>query len=669
MRKRSSRATLASGLVAAAAVLTLVIAGVATGYDSGRATRVQEGVADNPRCPDGTAGAGSIKIDGSQLAVGDYEGRIRITARDANPDRISWELIDHSVQVMAVIVKGGDLANVYYYDGSVTSDYGLNPPLNNGGQAPQISHVEFCFDPKEGETPHLTVEKSASGTSQIQHSWSIDKQVKIAGASDATYGDNASLSLPDGGNGSFTWKVTVTHLQVQTYAVTGTITVSNDGDAAVSGVDVTDSLSGAVIDCGGKGSTNLTVPPGQGSLQCSYSVAPGSEVPNNTATASWGTGSTATDTADITWAQTEVGVPAAVKDDGQIDESLGLGDLTNNAWTTTYDERWTCSKGTPSPNGGRTNTATVTWEGGSDSDSASVQVGCGTTPPPPTDVCPNIESNQATVPAGMVKDGQGNCVTPPPPPPPTVKTDEFMDVQVVKDATPQVQLANGQADLAYTVRVRNAGPNQAHNVQLVDSAPSGVTFTGITQAPVGGGCSLSGGVLLQCSLGTLGPGVERVIGLSARVTQTGTYVNCATGTGDGKDTNGANNRACASTLVTAPVTPPTTTPKPPVTKPKPKPRVNICRVLKVTPSMVKANGEQQFVLAKVTRSRNAVAGVAVRFTGTGLAKVVKTNRQGIARLSLTPSKAGIMLVKITSAKACNSARIGVVGVFEPPVTG
>ena len=245
-----------------------------------------------------------------------------------------------------------------------------------------------------------------------------------------------------------------------------------------------------------------------------------------------------------------------------------------------------------------------------------------------------------------------------------------MDVQVVKDATPQVQLVNGQANVAYTVRVKNSGPNQAHNVQLVDSAPSGVTFTGITQAPVGGGCSLSGGVLLQCSLGTLGPGVERVIGLSARVTQTGTYVNCATGTGEGKDTNGANNRACASTLVTAPVTPPTTTPKPSVKpKPKPKPAVNICRVLKVTPSMVKANGARQIVLAKVTRSRTPVAGVAVRFTGTGLARVVTTNSQGIARLSLTPSKAGIMLVKITSTKACNSARIGVVGVFEPPVTG
>ena len=33
--------------------------------------------------------------------------------------------------------------------------------------------------------------------------------------------------------------------------------------------------------------------------------------------------------------------------------------------------------------------------------------------PPPTDVCPNIDGNQAAVPDGMVKDDTGNCVTPP----------------------------------------------------------------------------------------------------------------------------------------------------------------------------------------------------------------------------------------------------------------
>ena len=126
------------------------------------------------------------------------------------------------------------------------------------------------------------------------------------------------------------------------------------------------------------------------------------------------------------------------------------------------------------------------------------------TPPPPTDVCPNIDGNQATIPEGMVKDEQGNCVTPPPPTTQTTPpTDEFMDVQVIKDATPQVQLVNGQADIAYTIRVRNNGPNQAHNVVVSDAAPSGVTFVAVTL--VGGNCTVTA-ALLNCTLGTLGPG-------------------------------------------------------------------------------------------------------------------------------------------------------------------
>ena len=647
MRDRWRRGALGLGLVGVVATLTLVLVGAATGYN-GNATRVETGVSGNPSCPDGTADAGSTKIDGPDVVPGYDDGTIRITARGGDPDAFDWQLLDDSVEVMAVIVKGGDLANIYYYDGFFSTDAGLTPPLNGGGQNPQISHVEFCFDPKEGPTPTLSVQKDAAGTSRIQHTSAIDKQVKVAGASDATYGDNASLALADGGAGSFTWKVTVTHSQVQTYAVTGTIRLVNSGTVAVTGVNVSDSLPGAAIDCGNGQSTGVTVPANT-TVNCAYSVTPGTPVENNTATATWGSGGSAQATATIAWAAPiVVGTPASVEDGGQIDQSLGLGDLTNNSWTKTYDERWTCQSGTPSPNPGRTNTATVTWDGGTDSDSASVQVGCGTTPPPQPPTTPTTP------------------VTPP--------TDEFMDVQVMKDATPQVQLVNGQADVAYTVRVRNNGPNGASNVHVVDAAPGGVTFVSVTQQPVNGSCSIAGGALLDCSLGSLGPGVERVIGVSARVAQTGTYVNCATAVGGGKDTNAANNRACASTLVTAPVAPPVTPPtaKPtpkPKPRPTPKPAPELCRVLKVTPSMVKANGRNQVVVAKVTRSKTPVGGVAVRFTALGLSKVVTTNKQGVARLGLTPSKAGIMLVKITSVKACNTARIGVVGVFEPPVTG
>ena len=41
-------------------------------------------------------------------------------------------------------------------------------------------------------------------------------------------------------------------------------------------------------------------------------------------------------------------------------------------------------------------------------------LGACETPPTPTDVCPNIDGNQAEIPEGLVKDEQGNCVTPPP---------------------------------------------------------------------------------------------------------------------------------------------------------------------------------------------------------------------------------------------------------------
>ena len=249
-----------------------------------------------------------------------------------------------------------------------------------------------------------------------------------------------------------------------------------------------------------------------------------------------------------------------------------------------------------------------------------------------------------------------------------------MDLQIVKDATPQVQLVNGQADIAYSLVVKNNGPNQAHNVVVSDAAPSGVTFLAVTTQPVNGSCSVTP-ALLNCSLGTLGPGVVRTIGLSARVTQTGTYSNCATVAGDGGDTNPANNRDCAETLVPAQLTPPVTPPVTPPAKPKPQPQPkpkpvpNLCRVLTINTKLVKANGHKHALVAKVTRSRNPVKGVKVRFTGAGVSLAALTNGKGVASVGIKTTKAGIIRVHITNVKACNTARIGVVGVFQPPVTG
>jgi uncharacterized repeat protein (TIGR01451 family) len=287
----------------------------------------------------------------------------------------------------------------------------------------------------------------------------------------------------------------------------------------------------------------------------------------------------------------------------------------------------------------------------------------------------NVSKTETDVVTASGTDDDGNpvsddddatvTVTPTPPPP---STPETMDVAIVKDATPQVTLgSDGTAVIDYEARVRNNGPNQAHNVTLADPAPSGVTFLSITQQPSQGSCTL-GASLLTCNFGTLGPGVQVTVRWNARVSVTGSVRNVGTATGQGTDTNGANNTDDAVTVVVAPLTPPPPAPKP-KPKPQPKPAAQVCRTLSVGPKLLRATGTQQLVTIKVVEGRKPGKGVKVRITGPGINRTVTTNAKGLVRVTLRPSRAGILRFVITNAKACNTQRIGVVGVFEPPVTG
>ena len=58
-----------------------------------------------------------------------------------------------------------------------------------------------------------------------------------------------------------------------------------------------------------------------------------------------------------------------------------------------------------------------------------------TPPPAPTDLCPNIDGTQETVPEGMVVDQDGNCTTPPPPPPTCTDTQTLVDNVCVDNST------------------------------------------------------------------------------------------------------------------------------------------------------------------------------------------------------------------------------------------
>src|SRR5262249_29975056 len=158
-----------------------------------------------------------------------------------------------------------------------------------------------------------------------------------------------------------------------------------------------------------------------------------------------------------------------------------------------------------------------------------------------------------------------------------------------------------------------------------------------------GSCTL-GASLLSCNFGTLGPGVQMTVRWNARVSVTGSVRNVATATGQGTDTNGANNTDDAVTVVVAPLTPPPPAPKP---KPERKPAAEVCRALSVGPKLLRATGTRQLVTIKVVEGNKPGKSVKVRITGPGINRTVTTNAKGLVRVTLRPSRAGILRFAIT----------------------
>ena len=79
---------------------------------------------------------------------------------------------------------------------------------------------------------------------------------------------------------------------------------------------------------------------------------------------------------------------------------------------------------------------------------------------------------------------------------------------------------------------------------------------------------------------------------------------------------------------------------------------------------LKANGKAQKISVKVTKGKKPVLGAAVKITGPGITKTVKTGKNGKVAVTFKPGKPGIIKVVIQGAEACNTQRIGVVGVYD-----
>ena len=236
-------------------------------------------------------------------------------------------------------------------------------------------------------------------------------------------------------------------------------------------------------------------------------------------------------------------------------------------------------------------------------------------------------------------------------------TPKLIDLVIVKEASSPTPL-NGTVN--YSLTVTNKGPDTATNVQLADPAPAGIEYQSAT--PSQGSCAV-GPALVTCNLGTINPGQTVTIAIKAKATTVGTHINTATVTGSGgRETNPADNIDSAQTIVPAPLKPPTVKPEPPV--------VESCLSLTVTPKMIKADGKPDRVTAKVRAGSKPMKGAKVLVKGVGVRKTGMTNGKGVVVIAINPRKPGLITITtLESQKSCGAKRIGVVGVFLPPLTG
>ncbi len=455
----------------------------------------------------------------------------------------------------------------------------------------------------------LTVSKTAVPSFTRTYDWTVTKSA-----------DPSSIALKDDGTGSSTWTITLVRGAEpvdSNWHLSGTITVGNPNAFAVDGVAVGDGLGGTVT-CP---STTIAA---SSSMTCTYSVALESGASGtNTATASSTTPGVGSGQGSAEYAFDE---PTRV-----VNDNVDVVDTNGMTWsdrTEGFTESY--STGTlPCRDATYANTVRVIGDGGAilSTSTASVAVTCSTTPPPP-------------------------------PPPPAAHA---VDVGVTKSATTPTRL-NG--DVTYTIVVSSLGPDAANGVDLADPAPGGIAYVSASSADPSVTCSVEqAGALVSCSRpGTLAVGQSFVVTVVGKATQTGTLTNTVTVTTPG-DSKASNNQASASTLVVAPVTPPAAKPKP---KLKPKPA--ICSILKVAPKAITVGKAGKLKLT-VRAAGKPVAGALIRIKGPGVSKLVRAGRNGIAIASIRAAKSGIVVISIAGRKGCNTARVGVVGAFEPPVTG
>ncbi|HEY3550358.1 MAG TPA: hypothetical protein VGK69_04835 [Gaiellaceae bacterium] len=219
-----------------------------------------------------------------------------------------------------------------------------------------------------------------------------------------------------------------------------------------------------------------------------------------------------------------------------------------------------------------------------------------------------------------------------------------VDLSITKAGSPARQ--EGLGNITWTMVVTNNGPDDDTGVKISDPIPAGNTF--VSASSTQGTCT--GGAILNCDIGPMTAGQKVTVTLVTTPSAAGTITNTVVVMGDRTETTLANNTASASVVVVAP-------------------HVIFCvAVGRISPGHLLV-GRKTMLTIHLTRHGKAVKGIRVRIKGPKLnVRTTASNRKGVIKRVVKVTRKGILTVTPLTGASCNK-RIGVRGVFTPPVTG
>jgi uncharacterized repeat protein (TIGR01451 family) len=224
-----------------------------------------------------------------------------------------------------------------------------------------------------------------------------------------------------------------------------------------------------------------------------------------------------------------------------------------------------------------------------------------------------------------------------------------IDLAVTKVGSPSPDTLPG--DITWKMVVTNNGPSTATGVTAADPVPAGNTFVSVSTTQ--GTCT--GGAVVSCSLGTIAAGGTVTITLVTKPSVAGTVTYTVTVVGNETETNTSNNTATGSVVVVGPHTPP--------------PAVFCTAISKIAPKQLFV-GRKTMLTIHVARHGKAVKGVRVQIKGPKLnLRTQPSNSKGVIKHQVKVKRAGIVVFTPLASKKCGTKRLGVTGVFTPPVTG